>query len=233
MIVSIHQPHFLPWLGYWNKVLSSDVFVWLDSVQYRKNYYQNRTLIKNVNGKPLWLTLPVHAHLGTRISEVTIADPDWQTRIWRTAEQCYGKTPFFQRSWPPIAEAMTRASQTLNDVNARAFHAVLDLLGAGDLRVTPVDSLPVSSTDPTERLVEACRALGAKRYIAGRGGRNYLRVEEFDRAGIEVIWQDFDPLRVVYEQGEGPFLPGLSVIDSLFHVGPSATRDLIHAAWSP
>jgi len=233
LIVSIHQPHFLPWLGYWNKVLSSDVFVWLDAVQYRKNYYQNRTPIKNVDGKPLWLTLPVHAHLGTSIAEVTIAESDWHERVRRRVEQCYGKTPFFQRCWPPISLAMAQASESLNDVNSRAFHAVLDLLGAGDLRVTPVGSLPVTSTDPTERLVEACRALGAKRYIAGRGGRNYLRVEEFEKAGIDVIWQEFDPARVVYEQGSGPFLPGLSVIDSLFHVGPDATRELINEAWSP
>ncbi len=233
MIVSIHQPHFLPWMGYFNKVLRSDVFVWLHSVQYRKNYYQNRTKIKNINGQPLWLTLPVHAPFGVTIDHVTIADPRWKERIQKTVEQCYRKTAHFDACWPRIAQALELSTDSLNDVNFRTFQAVLELLGGGGPKVESIGDLPASSQDPTLRLVEVCTALGATHYIAGKGGANYLRVEEFEKAGITVLWQAFDPGAVVYPQyGEG-FLPGLSMLDCLCNAGADRTRELVLNAWGP
>jgi hypothetical protein len=233
MIVSIHQPHFLPWAGYLNKALSSDVFVWLHSVQYRKNYYQNRTKVKNINGQPLWLTLPVHAKLGMAIDQVTVADPRWRERVQKTVEQCYRKTPFFAQCWPPLAQAIAESADNLNEANFRTFMALLQILDAGSLRVVQVGELPAKSEDPTLRLVEICTALGATQYIAGKGGANYLRSEEFDRVGIAVLWQSFDPAALVYPQIGGPFLPGLSVIDLLFNVGPEEARTLLTHAWVP
>jgi hypothetical protein len=220
-------------MGYINKALRSDVFVWLHSVQYRKNYYQNRTKIKNVNGQPLWLTLPVHAPFGVTIDRVTIAEARWKERIQKTVEQCYRKTPHFAECWPRIAQALAASSDSLNDADFRTFQAVLELLGSGAPKVESIGDLPASSQDPTLRLVEVCATLGATHYIAGKGGANYLRVEEFEKAGIEVLWQAFDPAAVVYPQyGEG-FLPGLSILDCLCNAGPSRTRELVLNAWAP
>ncbi|MGA7990080.1 MAG: WbqC family protein [Thermoanaerobaculia bacterium] len=226
MIVSVHQPHFLPWLGYFNKALSSDVFVLLHTVQYRKNYYQNRTRIRNVDGRPLWLTLPVHAHLGTPIDEVRIAEPRWRERVAKTVEQCYHKAPFLPSVWPPLQEALAGSEDRLDAVNEAAFRSVLGLLGGPALRVVRSGELAAVSPDPTQRLVEICRELGATRYLAGRGGRRYMRVEDFERAGIEVVWQEYDAAAVTYPQGGGEFLGGLSILDALVHVGPAATREL-------
>jgi WbqC-like protein family len=229
VIVSVHQPHFLPWLGYFNKALSSDVFVLLHTVQYRKNYYQNRTRIRNVDGRPLWLTLPVHAHLGMRIDEVWIAEPRWRERITKTVEQCYRKAAFFPAVWPALVGAFSATEDRLDVINERAFRSVLGLLGGPAIRIVRSGELRASSPDPTLRLVEICRELGATRYLAGRGGRRYMRVEEFERAGIEVVWQEYDAEKVTYPQGDGAFLGGLSVLDALFHVGPAATRELAHS----
>ena len=233
LIVSVHQPHFLPWLGYLNKVLHSDVFVWLDTVQYRKNYYQNRTVIRTRRGEELWLTLPVHAPFGTPIDRVTVADPKWRDRLSKTVEQNYGRAPFFSVCWPEIAKALEGASDTLTDVDFRAFNAVLRLLRAGDVRVVRAGELGVTSAEPTERLVEACRAVGGKSYIAGKGGKNYLRIEAFEEAGIGVAWQQFDPAAQPYPQTGPGFVPGLSVIDCLFNIGPDEAGRLIRAAWAP
>lgn len=230
MIVSVHQPHFLPWLGYFNKALSSDVFVLLHTVQYRKNYYQNRTRIRNVDGQPLWLTLPVHAHLGMRIDEVRIAEPRWRERVTKTVEQCYRKTPFLSAVWPPLKEALAGSEDSLDAVNEAAFRSVLGLLGGTAVRVVRSGDLAACASDPTLRLVEICRELGATRYLAGRGGRRYMRVDEFERAGIEVVWQEYDAAAVTYPQGAGEFLAGLSILDALVHLGPSATRGLALAS---
>lgn len=233
MIVSIHQPHFLPWMGYFNKVLNSDTFVWLHSVQYRKNYFQNRTQIKNVNEQPLWLTVPVHAKLGVKIDEVTIADPKWRNRICRTIEQCYCRAPYFAECWPVLADCLRTTADTLDEINYRTFRALLKLLAADGVTVKRIGDLAVESSDPTTRLVNVCTAVGATAYVAGRGGRSYLRVDEFERSGIKVLWQDFLFAKATYPQIGKTFLSGLSVIDCIFNVGPIRARELLSKAWAP
>ena len=233
MIVSVHQPHFLPWIGYVNKALRSDVFVWLDTVQYRKNYFQNRTAVRTRSGEKLWLTLPVHAPFGTPIEGVTIADPKWRQRMTRTVEQNYGRSPHFGACWPAVAAALDRASESLTDVDFRAFEAVLSLLGANHVRLVRAGELGVTTAEPTERLVEICRAVGGTTYVAGKGGRNYLRTEPFEIAGIRVVWQQFDPERVVYPQSGPGFVAGLSIIDCLFNVGAARAEEVVREAWIP
>ncbi|HEY7862694.1 MAG TPA: WbqC family protein [Thermoanaerobaculia bacterium] len=232
MIVSVHQPHFLPWLGYLNKAVRSDVFVWLHDVQYRKNYFQNRTKIRGENGEALWLTLPVHARLSSRIDEVTLADRAAPERLRRTVEQCYRKAPGFHECWPPIRDALAEETDSLEELDRRAFDAVLRLIGS-PVRVVRVAELGVAATDPTDRLVAICRQLGASAYIAGRGGRNYLREESFAHAGIALVWQDFDPAALPYRQTGPGFVPGLSVLDCLLNLGAEETRRRIEEAWKP
>jgi hypothetical protein len=233
MIVSIHQPHFLPWMGYLNKVWHSDVFVWLHTVQYRKNYFQNRTRIKNENEQPLWLTLPVHARLGMPIDNVIIADSHWKDRVQKNVEQCYRRTPFFDAIWPALHDCMQELSDNLDEVNFQLFNTILCLLDCRHVTIKRVVEIPIDSENPTERLVKICSFLGAEKYIAGRGGRNYMQVELFERAGVEIVWQAFDPQTITYAQTGKTFLPGLSIIDCLFNVGPLKTRHLIEAAWRP
>jgi hypothetical protein len=233
MIVSIHQPHFFPWLVYFNKVLNSDVFVWLESVQYRKNYFQNRTRIKCSDSRLQWLTVPVHAPLGTPISRVLIADPRCRIKVEKTIEQSYGKAPYFASTWPKLRSALSCAPANLEALNALTFTAVMQLLGGKQPRIVRDGELAVVSKDPNVRLVEICQRLGATHYIAGKGGRNYLRVEEFREKNIEVIWQQFDVTRVTYPQRSDSFVPGLSVLDCLFNVGPAETQRLVLNAWKP
>jgi hypothetical protein len=233
MIVSIHQPHFLPWLGYFNKALHSDVFVWLDSVQYRKNYFQNRTRITNSHGQPMWLTVRVHAKLGTPINHVSIADPRWRQKTLKTVEQNYSKTSYFSECWPLLSAAISGSPDCLNEINFRTFDTVLQLVGATGLRVVRSSEMEAEGADPTTRLVRMCAQFEASHYIAGRGGKNYLRAAEFEQHGIAVIWQEFDPHRVIYSQRSEPFVAGLSVIDCLFNEGPTRTKELILKAWRP
>jgi hypothetical protein len=233
MIVSVHQPHFLPWLPYVNKALCSDVFVWLDTVQYRKNYFQNRTRVMDARGMVRWLTLAVHARHDTAVRDVTLADPRWQSRIPRSIEQDYGRAPHFKECWPALLGAMEPGTDSLNDLNWRLFQAVLELLGGTRPRVMRASDLRVDAVDPNARLVALCRQLGARRYIAGRGGRGYVRSDLFAQAGIEVLWQEYDAASASYSGQAGMTVNGLSVIDALFHLGGPGTRELVCRAWSP
>jgi len=231
MIVSIHQPHFLPWMGYFNKVINSDVFVWLNSVQYRKNYFQNRTRIKSIAGNPIWLTLPVHNHLGDLIADITIADKGWKSRVKSIIHLNYAKTPFYSIYCDEIYSTMEQnESELLSEVNFNLFLKVLTLLDI-HTRIVRVEELKISCADPTGRLVEICRKLNAASYIAGKGGSDYMDQSLFEREGIGIFWQKFDPQVVKYSQIGADFVPGLSIIDSLFNIGASEVKKMLTLSW--
>jgi hypothetical protein len=233
IIATIHQPHFLPWLGYFNKLLHADIFIWLHGVQYRKNYFQNRCLVKNLDDQPLWLTVPVHAHHDTPIDQVGLADERWRGRLEKTIQMCYGQTPFYADCWPPLQAALAADGASLDSLNYHCFRALLELLGSPVPEVVRAGDLAVTTTEPTQRLVACCQAVGATHYIAGKGGHNYLDLAAFEQAGIRVIWQQFNPETVRYRQRGGPFLSGLSIIDCRCVEGPERTREIALGAWQP
>ncbi|MCX7745011.1 MAG: WbqC family protein [Flavobacteriales bacterium] len=231
MTVSIHQPHFLPWLGYFNKVWNSDVFVWLHNVQFRKNYFQNRTRIKNPQtGQPYWLTVPVHASITTPIDQVVEAGNKWRKSMVSTIEQFYRKTPFFKELGAELLSELQQAPSNLDRLNYRLFVFLLSKLNYKGKVIRVEELLPLPE-DPNQRLVEICHKLGAKRYIAGQGGRNYLDLLLWEQKNIEIIWQRFDPISVYYTQAGDNFLTGLSIIDCLFNIGIDKTRELVQNSW--
>ena len=233
MIVSIHQPHFLPWMGYINKIMKSDAFILLNTVQYRPRYYQNRAKIRR-NGEAIWISVPVHSERETKIQDVTIAqDQNWQKSITSNIEHLYRKKPFFNDYWAPIRNAITKEATTLDILNFNILKVLLEILNIDHVKLYVASDLPVTTTNPTQRLVDLCTTLGATDYISGRGGRDYMEVDKFSSANINIIYQDLDFNNVIYSQGEEPFIPGLSVIDALFNIGPQETRKLSENAWNP
>jgi hypothetical protein len=168
-----------------------------------------------------------------KIDEVLVVDKKWRDRITKTLVQCYAKTPFFEMCWPSFDEAIRYSSESLDEINYCTFCVLVKWIGAGDVDIVRAGDLQCESGDATKRLIELCDAVGAKKYIAGKGGRNYLKMECFDEAGVEVIWQTYSPERVVYSQSGKVFIPGLSTIDCLFNIGPAKTRELILSAWRP
>ncbi len=231
MIVSVHQPHFLPWLGYFNKIFNSDVFVWLHTVQYRKNYFQSRTRIKNPQGETaFWLTIPVHATLETTIDRVTIADKKWNVKIIKTIEQFYRKTSYFEEVWKPLKRELEKPAELLDDINFRTSCLLLDMMGYAG-KIYRMSELGIDCDDPNERLRAICNKFEANDYIAGKGGRNYMNEEEWLRAGITIHWQHFDSMKVHYSQIGNSFVNGLSIIDCLFNVGIVQTKEIVISAW--
>ncbi len=232
MIVSIHQPHFLPWLGYFNKVFHSDVFVWLHNVQYRKNYFQNRTKIKNpFEDKETWLTVPVKASLSDSIDQVKIADATWVNKAIKTIDQFYRRAPYFDRYFEKLINTFDESAD-LDGINYKTFSFLLKELEYPG-KVVRVEDIQVTTLDPNDRLIEICQKLGSDHYIAGKGGKNYLEMEKWNMAGIKISWQAFNPEVLQYEQLGKIFVPALSIIDCLFNIGPEQTRERVVGAWKP
>src|SRR2546425_5083593 len=176
MKVAIHQPHYLPWLGYFAKWAAANRFIFLDTVQYEKNGWQNRNRIKTAGG-PRWLTVPVHAHLGTPIRDLTIdTTQQWRERHRRVIEQAYATAPhlerdpdalvaFYRQDWDRLAPLAVASSRWL----AEALGVVTPVVLASELGVEeggPAD-------DATARLGAFCRGGGAGTGLAGEYGARY------------------------------------------------------------
>ena len=230
MKVAIHQPHYLPWLGYFAKWAAADVFIMLDTVQYEKNGFQNRNRIKTRAG-PQWLTVPVHASLGTPLDDVTIdTSQPWRARHWRTIEHAYARAPYFHRYRRSLAELYEREWSRLAPLARASAAWIAAALGI----TTPVrlaSELAVLEPDPTGRLVALCQAVGGATYLAGRDGARYMDRARFRRAGIAVLEQTYD--HPVYAQVHGDFVPFLSALDLLLTHGDEALPILRTGdAWS-
>lgn len=227
MIISIHQPHFFPWLGYFHKIIQSDAFVYLDNVQYRKNYFQNRTQIKDTNGKASWLTIPVqNATLETPINKIKIAPVFQSNKLVNTLRMNYGKAPFFKVHSQQIFDIITGNHSTINDINHASIKTILDLL---DIRIPSyiASELQLENDDPNGRILEICKKLNADTYLAGKGGKNYMDLNLFQENNIKVDWQKFEVEKYKYPQINGDFIPGISVIDSIFNIGAGDTKKLL------
>ena len=224
MKVAIHQPHYLPWLGYLAKWAAADLFVFLDTVQFEKNGWQNRNRIKTRDGAA-WLTVPVHASLGTTIADVRVdARQPWPRRHLRTIEAAYAGAPCLPRFRDELAALYAREWDALTPLAV----ASAGWLGAAFGIATPTrlaSELAVSATaDATGRLVSLCQAVGADTYLAGRDGVTYLDLAQFDAAGIAVRVQAYESLP--YPQCHGPFLANLSGLDLLLNTGASGVTVL-------
>ena len=218
-VVAIHQPQFLPWLGYIDKLDHSDVFCLLDTVQYKKNEFQNRNRIKTADAWQ-WLTVPVTYRFPQRIEEVGVNQTvDWQRKHLQALKTNYSKSPFFETYYASFEEFYQQSYELLTEVNVACIRLLMDLLGLKS-KVVLASSLQLGTEDPTLRLVEICRSLRGDAYLSGRDGAKYMDLDTFHSHQLELVFQDFN--HPEYPQCYGPFEPNLSVVDLLFNCGPES-----------
>lgn len=224
MILTAHQPVYLPWLGLFHKIALADRFVSFDQVQYLPKDWNNRNRIKTHAG-PIWLTVPVlrKGYLEKRICELEInnAEP-WARKHWRSLVSAYSKAPFFDRYAPFFEDVYGREWRTLCELNDHMLRWFLDTLGIR----TPVNSAGEWSFrgQKSELVLDMCRTLGATDYIFGALGRDYADVPAFEAAAVRVHFQDYR--HPTYRQSHGEFMPYLSIVDLLFHCG-DASLDIL------
>jgi hypothetical protein len=227
MILTAHQPNYLPWAGYFHKMAQCDFFVFMDTVQYARRSYTARCRYKGADGAAHWLSVPVFktGRYGQSIGEVAVDNQeDWQAAHRRTWGSFYAKAPYFAAQQGLLDLLYGRTWMRLADLNAAAIEALAATMGIAP-RLVKLSELNVTGR-ATDLLVGACRALGADVYLSGPSGRNYLDAAAFADAGIELRYTNFQP--ETHSQLWGSFAPGLSVLDLLFNCGPEAAHHFIH-----
>jgi hypothetical protein len=227
MRLAIHQPEHLPWLGFLDKARRADRFVFLDTVAFKKNYFENRNRIRTPQGWA-WLTVPVllKGKFGQAFRDVEINNQArWQEVYFRTLRQNYSKAPFWKEYEPVLAETIQRRWDLLAEFNL----ALIQFLFSGFGIATP--TVRASALTPEgkkgELLLDICRRCGATVYYSGPSGRDYLDESIFTAAGIGVDYHAFT--HPEYRQQFPPFVPGMSGIDLLLNEGPQGFQRVVEA----
>ena len=223
MIVAIHQPQYLPWLGYFDKINRADIFVLLDNVQFKKNEWQNRNKIKTAQGLQ-WLTVPVMYKFSQLINEVKINNKDkWQHRQRQAIISNYKKASYWSLLEEFFEEIFSSKWQYISQLNIHVVKKLAELLGI----TTPIfvaSELGEFPEDPDDRLIALTKHFDADTYLAGGGGREYMNMEKYAERGIEVIFQEYK--HPVYNQLFGDFKPFMSVIDLIYNHGEKSLEIL-------
>lgn len=217
MIVAIHQPAYVPWLGYLARIAAADVFVFLDTVQFEKNSFTNRNRIKSANG-PVWLTVPVRhkGHIGKTLLDLEIDETtDWRTKHLRSIQQNYRKAPRFAEYEPRLVELLQSPQHRLAELCFDQLGALVTHLDI-ETRIVRASDLPVGG-QKSELVLNLCRHLGATTYLSGPLGRGYLDEASFAGEGIGVTYHHY--VHPTYPQLYGDFLPAMSVVDYLMNCG--------------
>ena len=214
-MIGIHQLQFIPWVPYFFKIIKSDIFVFLNDVQYQKNGIQNRNQIKTPNGAA-WLTLPVKAKLGELINEIEIANFKSFEKIMRNLEMNYKKSPFFFKVYSILESAFSLGSNSLSEINYQIICSILELL---ECKTKCFLSSQFKTSQAKEMLVlEIIEYFNEKVYISGKGAFSYMDINKFQERGIDLYIYDFNYSNYpqLWKKRQG-FIPDLSIIDLMFN----------------
>lgn len=224
MILTAHQPTYIPWLGLFDKVAQADTFCLFDVCQQESSGYENRNKILGPTGEQ-WLTVPVHRSRTAPLSDVRIVqNSGWQRKHWRSLELAYQRAPFWSSYAPGLRMFYMDAQWThLVDLTHDMLRWFMDQLELGQ-PIVRASSLPGLGGTKSELVLSMCQAMHASEYIFGALGRDYADVAAFENAGIRVRFQEYE--HPTYPQLGRGFVPCLSVIDLLMNVGPDSLKVL-------
>ena len=217
-IISIHQPVYLPWLGFFEKIISSEKFVFLDDVQYEKNGFQNRNKIRTNEGD-IWLTVPVKTKSKTLLKNVKIDDSsNWMKKHSKSILLNYSQSKFFDNYWPELKKIYEKKYECLVEINMeiikfllKKFEIKTEIVFSSELKIVEKGS---------DRIIKICKVLDADTYISGIGGKQYLSKEDFIKNKIHIKFQNFK--HPTYQQVFDPFYSNMAAIDLLFNEGSNA-----------
>lgn len=225
MIVTAHQPAYLPWLGLFHKIAISDYYVYLDTVQFEKNSFINRNKLVS-DQEAIWLTVPVHhkGHFETSISDIQINNNlKWKKKHWLSIYYNYKSSRYFDKYSPFIEEVYSREWDSLADLNYEMMKWYLNVLRINVPIIRASEQSFIGQKN--ELLINITKQLNSDIFIFGSLGENYADRELFYQSGIYPYFQKYN--HPIYTQQNQNFLPYMSVLDLLFNEGPDALNIIL------
>ena len=190
--ITILQPGYLPWLGFFEQMAYVDLFVYLDNVQYTKRDWRNRNYIKSRNGEKVLLSVPVKkCPLDTKINKVEISDHiNWQRQHLGTIHQCYNKSPYFDDFFSKIEDVLNRDHTLLQDLCLDVVQVICDYI---EIK-TPIafsSEMPNLSDAKNQKLVDICKHGKADLLFDGKAAETFIDKAMFKKNNIDLIFQDY------------------------------------------
>lgn len=217
MIVAIHQPDYIPWLGLYYKMAHSDVFVYLDDAQYSNEADHNVNKIKTPQGE-FKLKVPVEQHLGDLICNVRTKDElKWKEKHLKTLKMNYAKSPHFETIYPGFENVILSHSGSIAELNIAINRYICDGFGI-HTRILKSSDMSINSVRE-ERVIDICLAVGGTEYLSGNGAKVYQTESHFTNRGLKLTYLDYKPIEYKQLWPKVGFLPCMSVLDYIFNCG--------------
>ena len=213
--VSIHQPQYLPWYFYFQKIIDSDIFIFLDNVDYQKNGLQNRNQIKTQNGAH-WLTIPVNRKSGSKINQMkTDKKLNWVKKHLQTINENYNKSSLYLENKHEFENIYKVNAENLSNLNIELIKFFLKLMKINK-NIMLASELDVRGSK-SELICNLCKKVGAEIYISGDGGKNYLQHKFFIKENIKIKFMKKSKIKS-YQQliNTNNFIENLSILDLIF-----------------
>ncbi len=230
MRVSIMQPGYLPWLGFFELIYNSDLFVLFDDVQYTKKDWRNRNRIRTSNGW-IWLTVPVLTK-GNRLQHICQArinnSTNWSQKHLKAVEINYKKAEYFTKYFIGLQKIFDSKWDYLVDLDLEIIKWVADSMGI-EKRILKSSELNIKA-DGQEKIIEVCKRLGSNELYDSKAAALLLNEEDFMKKGIKLVFQNYE--HPVYEQVYRPFFPYMSAIDLLFNCGEKSLKVMLNKGYS-
>jgi hypothetical protein len=221
--VAILQSNYIPWKGYFDIINMVDEFVIYDCVQYTKNDWRNRNLIKTSSGVQ-WLTIPCRFEsMSQKINETKVTDKLWAGKHFKTIYQNYSRAKHF-KEYAPLFEALYKdvaSEELLSVINYKFIMAINNILDI-KTKISKCEDFTLIEGQ-TSRLVQICKDAKATHYLSGPAAKDYLDESLFEAEGIKVEWMDYSGYGE-YEQLFSPFVHGVSILDLIFNEGSNAKK---------
>ena len=221
MILTGHQPTYLPWLGLFNKISMADKYVYFDDVQYLPKEWMNRNLIKSHNEKKIYLTVPVikKNFLNKKVCEIEINNNlPWKRKHIKSLELSYKKTKYFDKYFYEFKKIYDMDWKYLSELNLYILKLLLKILNI-QIEIIKLSSLNLNEKK-SDLIISVCKSLGAKKFIFGEKGKDYAIISDFKKNNIEPIFQEYRHPK--YDQMGKQFISHLSVIDLIFNCGTNS-----------
>ena len=223
MNIAIQQPEHIPWIGFFNKMVQCDSFVYLDNVQFKKRYFENRNKVRG-KSETLWLTVPVISKglYSQNLCDVKIdSGQAWKKKYIGRLEYVYGKYPFWSELKEIVYAPLNKSFEKLVDLNLAFIENIREYLEI-DTPTVLASQMISEDLKGSDLILELCIRSKAKRYTSGPDGINYLDSEKFLKNGIEIVYHDFEHPQ--YPQMAKAFTSYLSILDLIANCGKESLQ---------
>jgi hypothetical protein len=222
-IITMHQPNYLPWIGLFSKIIQVDCFVIMDNFQYTKEGMTHRNKIRTNTGSG-YLTIPISKDFWkTKIKDVELPhDQKWKEVHWQTIYRNYVRAEFFRPHRAFFENVYHKEFQYLWQLNIEIIQYLLKSFEI-NVEIIKASSLDIDNDlKHTDMIIAVLEKLGAKTYLSGPSGRNYMEVEKMQKNSFNFKFLKFN--HPIYKQRYFGFEPNMSAIDLLFNVGPQSNQ---------